>query len=67
MGRCARAGFSVHADEIIAGTPAHRAIRGCGAGHFPAILGRAVDARRVQAVKFFGEQVVPILRRAEKP
>jgi alkanesulfonate monooxygenase SsuD/methylene tetrahydromethanopterin reductase-like flavin-dependent oxidoreductase (luciferase family) len=64
-------GFSVHADEFIAGTPAQVAeqiiaqCRGCGAGHFLAILGRAVDAQRIQAVELFGEQVIPILRRAE--
>ncbi len=47
------AGFSVHADEFIAGTPAQVAdqiiaqCRGCGAGHFLAILGRAVDEQRI--------------------
>lgn len=64
-------GFSVHADEFIAGTPAQVAeqiiaqCRGCGAGHVLAILGRAVDEHRVRAVELFGEQVIPILRRAE--
>jgi hypothetical protein len=29
-----------------------------------AILGRAVDQHRIQAVKLFSEQVIPILRRA---
>jgi alkanesulfonate monooxygenase SsuD/methylene tetrahydromethanopterin reductase-like flavin-dependent oxidoreductase (luciferase family) len=64
-------GFSVHADEFIAGTPARVAeqiiaqCRGSGAGHFLAILGRAVDEQRVQAVELFAEQVIPILRRAE--
>jgi alkanesulfonate monooxygenase SsuD/methylene tetrahydromethanopterin reductase-like flavin-dependent oxidoreductase (luciferase family) len=64
-------GFSVHADEFIAGTPAQVAeqiiaqCRGCGAGHILAILGRAVDEQRIQAVELFGEQVIPILRRAE--
>lgn len=64
-------GFSVHEDEFIAGTPAQVAeqiiaqCRGCGAGHFLAILGRAVDEHRIRAVELFGEQVIPILRRAE--
>ena len=38
--------------------------RACGAGHILAILGRAVDERRTEAVHLFGEQVIPILRRA---
>jgi alkanesulfonate monooxygenase SsuD/methylene tetrahydromethanopterin reductase-like flavin-dependent oxidoreductase (luciferase family) len=65
------AGFSVHADEFIVGTPAQVAeqiieqCRACGAGHILAILGRAVDQRRAEAVRLFGEQVIPILRRAE--
>jgi alkanesulfonate monooxygenase SsuD/methylene tetrahydromethanopterin reductase-like flavin-dependent oxidoreductase (luciferase family) len=64
-------GFSVHADEFIAGTPARVAeqivaqCRACGAGHIVAILGRAVDAQRIAAVELFAEQVIPILRRAE--
>ena len=64
-------GFSVHDDEFIAGTPAQVAeqiieqCRACGAGHVLAILGRAVDQRRAEAVTLFGERVVPILRRAE--
>jgi alkanesulfonate monooxygenase SsuD/methylene tetrahydromethanopterin reductase-like flavin-dependent oxidoreductase (luciferase family) len=66
----ATSGFSVHADEFIAGTPADVAqqiidqCRACGAGHILAILGRAVDERRTEAVQLFGEQVIPILRRA---
>ena len=65
------AGFSVHADEFIAGTPAQVAeqiiaqCRSCGAGHIVGILGRAVDEQRVQAVELFAEQVIPILRPAE--
>jgi alkanesulfonate monooxygenase SsuD/methylene tetrahydromethanopterin reductase-like flavin-dependent oxidoreductase (luciferase family) len=65
------AGFSVHADEFIAGTPASVAeqiiaqCRACGAGHIVAILGRAVDAQRIAAVELFAEEVIPILRRAE--
>jgi alkanesulfonate monooxygenase SsuD/methylene tetrahydromethanopterin reductase-like flavin-dependent oxidoreductase (luciferase family) len=64
-------GFSVHADEFIAGTPAQVAdqiiaqCRASGAGHIVAILGRAVDEHRRRAVDLFGEQVIPILRRAE--
>jgi alkanesulfonate monooxygenase SsuD/methylene tetrahydromethanopterin reductase-like flavin-dependent oxidoreductase (luciferase family) len=67
----AKTGFVVHDDEFIAGTPAQVAeqiveqCRACGAGHLLAILGRAVDERRVRAVELFGEQVIPILRRAE--
>ena len=66
----AKTGFAVHDDEFIAGTPAQVAeqiieqCRACGAGHILAILGRAVDERRVKAVTLFGEQVIPILRRA---
>jgi alkanesulfonate monooxygenase SsuD/methylene tetrahydromethanopterin reductase-like flavin-dependent oxidoreductase (luciferase family) len=67
----AGSGFSVHAEEFIAGTPAQVAeqiieqCRACGAGHIVAILGRAVDQRRAEAVELFGEAVIPILRRAE--
>ncbi len=67
----AGAGFSVHADEFIAGTPAQVAAqiieqcRACGAGHIVAILGRAVDQRRAEAVGLFGEEVIPVLRRAD--
>jgi alkanesulfonate monooxygenase SsuD/methylene tetrahydromethanopterin reductase-like flavin-dependent oxidoreductase (luciferase family) len=63
-------GFSVHEDEFIAGTPAQVAeqivaqCRACGAGHILAILGRAVDGHRIRAVELFGEQVIPVLRRA---
>jgi alkanesulfonate monooxygenase SsuD/methylene tetrahydromethanopterin reductase-like flavin-dependent oxidoreductase (luciferase family) len=66
----AKTGFSIHDDEFIAGTPAQVAeqiieqCRACGAGHILAILGRAVDERRIRAVELFGEQVIPILRRA---
>ncbi len=64
-------GFSVHADEFIAGTPAQVAeqiiaqCRQVGAGHILAILGRAVDEHRVRAVELFAEKVIPILRRAD--
>jgi alkanesulfonate monooxygenase SsuD/methylene tetrahydromethanopterin reductase-like flavin-dependent oxidoreductase (luciferase family) len=66
----AKTGFAIHDDEFIAGTPAQVAeqiiaqCRACGAGHILAILGRAVDAQRIRAVELFGEQVIPILRRA---
>lgn len=64
-------GFSVHADEFIAGTPTQVAeqiveqCRTCGAGHILAILGRAVDRRRAEASTLFGEEVIPLLRRAQ--
>jgi alkanesulfonate monooxygenase SsuD/methylene tetrahydromethanopterin reductase-like flavin-dependent oxidoreductase (luciferase family) len=67
----AGSGFSVHADEFIAGTPAQVAeeiiaqCRACGAGHIVAILGRAVDEHRIRAVELFAEQVIPTLRKAE--
>lgn len=63
-------GFSVHADEFIAGTPPRVAeqiiaqCRACGAGHFVAILGRAVDRQRIRAVELFADEVIPILRQA---
>ncbi len=66
----AKTGFAVHDDEFIAGTPAQVAeqiveqCRASGAGHMLAILGRAVDERRTEAVELFGEQVIPVLRRA---
>jgi alkanesulfonate monooxygenase SsuD/methylene tetrahydromethanopterin reductase-like flavin-dependent oxidoreductase (luciferase family) len=64
-------GFSVHADEFIAGKPGSVAeqiiaqCRVCGAGHIVAILGRAIDEQRIAAVELFAEKVIPILRRAE--
>lgn len=67
----AGSGFSVHADEFIAGTPAQVAeqiiaqCRTCGAGHIVAIMGRAVDEQRVRAVELFAEEVIPILRQAK--
>jgi alkanesulfonate monooxygenase SsuD/methylene tetrahydromethanopterin reductase-like flavin-dependent oxidoreductase (luciferase family) len=67
----AKTGFAVHDDEFIAGTPAQVAeqiiaqCRATGAGHILAILGRAVDEQRIQTVKLFGEQVIPVLRRAK--
>ena len=67
----AGSGFSVHADEFIAGTPSQVAeqivaqCRACGAGHIVAILGRGIDQHRAEAVTLFGEAVIPMLRRAE--
>ena len=67
----AKTGFAIHDDEFIAGTPAQVAeqiieqCRACGAGHLLAILGRAVDERRIRAVELFSAQVIPVLRRAE--
>jgi alkanesulfonate monooxygenase SsuD/methylene tetrahydromethanopterin reductase-like flavin-dependent oxidoreductase (luciferase family) len=67
----AKTGFAIHDDEFIGGTPAQVAeqiiaqCRATGAGHIVAILGRAVDAQRVKAVELFGQQVIPILRKAE--
>jgi alkanesulfonate monooxygenase SsuD/methylene tetrahydromethanopterin reductase-like flavin-dependent oxidoreductase (luciferase family) len=66
-----KTGITVHDDEFIAGTPAQVAeqiiaqCRAAGAGHVLAILGRAVDERRVKAVELFGKHVIPVLRRAE--
>jgi alkanesulfonate monooxygenase SsuD/methylene tetrahydromethanopterin reductase-like flavin-dependent oxidoreductase (luciferase family) len=67
----AKTGFTIHDDEFIGGTPARVAeqiiaqCRATGAGHIVAILGRSVDEQRVRAVDVFGEQVIPILRKAE--
>jgi alkanesulfonate monooxygenase SsuD/methylene tetrahydromethanopterin reductase-like flavin-dependent oxidoreductase (luciferase family) len=64
-------GFSVHEDEFITGTPSQVAeqiivqCRACRAGHVLAILGRTIDQRRVEAVTLFGEEVIPVLRRAQ--
>lgn len=64
------AGFSVDEDEFIAGTPDQVAdqiidqCRRCGAGHFVATLARGSENLRPEAVKLFGEQVVPVLRQA---
>jgi alkanesulfonate monooxygenase SsuD/methylene tetrahydromethanopterin reductase-like flavin-dependent oxidoreductase (luciferase family) len=67
----AGAGFSLHDDDYIAGTPAQVAeqiieqCRKCGAGHLLAILGRAASPRRREAMTMFGEEVIPELRRAQ--
>jgi hypothetical protein len=37
--------------------------RATGAGHILAILGRAVDEQRIEAVESFSDGVIPILRR----
>ena len=66
----AGAGFSLHDDDYIAGTPAQVAdeiieqCRKCGAGHLLAILGRAASLRRREAMTLFGEEVIPQIRRA---
>ncbi|MEH2623014.1 alkanesulfonate monooxygenase SsuD/methylene tetrahydromethanopterin reductase-like flavin-dependent oxidoreductase (luciferase family) [Bradyrhizobium sp. AZCC 1719] len=67
----AGAGFSLHDDDYIAGTPAQVAeqiidqCRKCGAGHFLAMLGRSFTPRRRETLALFGEEVIPQLRRAE--
>jgi alkanesulfonate monooxygenase SsuD/methylene tetrahydromethanopterin reductase-like flavin-dependent oxidoreductase (luciferase family) len=67
----AGAGFTVHDDDYIAGTPAMVAeqiieqCRKCGAGHILAMLGRSLTARRSESLHLFGEEVIPQLRRAQ--
>lgn len=67
----AGAGFSLHDDDYIAGTPAQVAeqlidqCRRCGAGHVLAMLGRSPSAKRFDALTLFGEEVVPALRQAK--
>jgi alkanesulfonate monooxygenase SsuD/methylene tetrahydromethanopterin reductase-like flavin-dependent oxidoreductase (luciferase family) len=67
----AGAGFSLHDDDYIAGTPAQVAeqvidqCRKCGAGHLLAILGRAASVRRRESMALFGEEVIPQMRRAQ--
>lgn len=64
-------GFTLHADEYIAGTPSQVAeaiieqCRTCGAGHFLGTLGRGMGPRRKDAVALFGDEVVPALRQAK--
>ena len=64
-------GFSLHDDDYIAGTPAQVAeqvidqCRKCGAGHFLAMLGRSISARRRESLTLFGEEVIPQMRRAQ--
>jgi alkanesulfonate monooxygenase SsuD/methylene tetrahydromethanopterin reductase-like flavin-dependent oxidoreductase (luciferase family) len=65
------AGFSLHDDDYIAGTPAQVTeqvidqCRRCGAGHFLAMLGRSFTARSRETLTLFGEEVIPQLRRAQ--
>ena len=67
----AGAGFSLHDDDYIAGTPSQVAeqvidqCRKCGAGHLLAILGRAASPRRRESMALFGEEVIPQMRRAQ--
>jgi alkanesulfonate monooxygenase SsuD/methylene tetrahydromethanopterin reductase-like flavin-dependent oxidoreductase (luciferase family) len=67
----AGAGFSLHDDDYIAGTPAQVAeqvidqCRQCGAGHLLAMLGRSVSSRRRESLALFGEEVIPHMRRAQ--
>lgn len=67
----AGAGFSLHDDDYIAGTPAQVAeqiieqCRTSGAGHLLAILGRAASPRRRESMALFGEEVIPLMRRAQ--
>jgi len=67
----AGAGFSLHDDDYIAGTPAQVAeqvidqCRKCGAGHFLAMLGRSISPRRRESLALFGEEVIPQMRRAQ--
>jgi alkanesulfonate monooxygenase SsuD/methylene tetrahydromethanopterin reductase-like flavin-dependent oxidoreductase (luciferase family) len=67
----AGAGFSLHDDDYIAGTPAQVAeqvidqCRRCGAGHLLAILGRGASPRRRESMTLFGEEVIPQMRRAQ--
>ena len=66
----AGAGFSMHDDEFVAGTPAQVAeqvveqCRACGAGHFLGIFGRGSGAGHADMVTLFAEEVMPVLRRA---
>lgn len=66
----AGSGFTIHADEFIAGNPgevAEQIIDQCrksGAGHFLAMLGRSLANGREENVVLFGEEVIPRLRRA---
>jgi hypothetical protein len=67
----AGAGFSLHDDDYIAGTPAQVAeqvidqCRKCGAGHLLAILGRAASPRRRESMALFSDEVIPQMRRAQ--
>lgn len=66
----AGAGFSLHDDDYIAGTPAQVAeqvieqCRKSGAGHLLAMLGRSASPQRLESIALFGEEVIPLMRRA---
>jgi alkanesulfonate monooxygenase SsuD/methylene tetrahydromethanopterin reductase-like flavin-dependent oxidoreductase (luciferase family) len=65
-----KAGFSVHDDEFIAGTPkqvAEQIIAQCratGAGNFLGIFARGYNRDAERMLALFGKEVVPDLRRA---
>ncbi|WP_051389549.1 LLM class flavin-dependent oxidoreductase [Bradyrhizobium sp. Ec3.3] len=67
----AGAGFSLHDDDYIAGTPsqvAEQIIEQCrrtGAGHLLAMLGRAASPQRRELLTLFSEEVIPQMRRAQ--
>lgn len=67
----AGAGFSLHDDDYISGTPAQvteqviEQCRKCGAGHILAMLGRSFAGRRPEMLQLFGQEVIPQLRRAQ--
>jgi len=66
-------GFVVHDDDYLMGTPdlvAEQIVEQCratGAGHFLAILGRGVENDRGETQTLFGQEVIPILKRAKIP
>ena len=66
-------GFTVHDDDFVTGTPrqvAEQIVEHCravGAGHFLAILGRGVAAGAREMPLLYGEEVIPLLERAETP
>ncbi|MBT3886753.1 MAG: LLM class flavin-dependent oxidoreductase, partial [Rhodospirillaceae bacterium] len=67
----AGAGFSLHEDEFIAGTPEQVAeqiieqSRSFGAGHFLGTIGRGLDEKRAEMIEMYGTDVIPILKRAK--
>jgi alkanesulfonate monooxygenase SsuD/methylene tetrahydromethanopterin reductase-like flavin-dependent oxidoreductase (luciferase family) len=67
----AGAGFSLHDDDYVAGTPSQVAeqlieqCRSIGAGHVLTMLGRSSPTERLEALTLFGDEVVPQLRRAQ--
>ncbi len=66
----ADSGFTVSADEYVVGTPSQVAeqiieqCRATGAGHFFITIGRGLGPRRKDSVELFGQEVVPVLKRA---